>query len=122
MKKNLLILTMLTLCLGSVWAQITVGPSTGMYMDGWNGWNDGNIWSAYWKSSATTSDMSTPLLKFNSETGMNNTNGNIYSNQSYTLAAPDGYTISSYTFNGTATDGDVTITAETDLPMICQLQ
>jgi hypothetical protein len=41
---------------------------------------------------------------------MNTANGDIYSDQTYTLEAPSGYTIVSYSFNGTATEGDVTIT------------
>ena len=41
---------------------------------------------------------------------MNTTNGDIYSNQTYTLTAAEGYIITSYSFNGTATDGNVTIT------------
>lgn len=42
-------------------------------------------------------------------TGINTANGDIYAS-TYTLEAPAGYVISSYTLNGTATGGDVTIT------------
>ena len=79
-------------------------------MDGWDGYNDGNNWAAKWKSTATTADGTDVLLKFSGESGMNATTGDIYSNQTYTLEAPAGYVISGYTFNGTATNGDVTIT------------
>ena len=42
-------------------------------------------------------------------TGIDTSNGDIYAS-TYTLEAPAGYVISSYTLNGTATGGDVTIT------------
>lgn len=92
------------------WAQtqITVGPSTGVYWK--NGAATSDAWAPIWKSNATASGGTTPLLVFTGKTGMNTANGDIYSDQTYTLEAPAGYVIRSYTFNGTATDGDVTIT------------
>ncbi len=110
MKRTLLFFFALLMGISGAWAQITVGPSTGTYMDGWDGTNDGNEWAAKWKSTATTADGTDVLLKFSGESGMNATTGDIYSNQTYTLEAPAGYVISGYTFNGTATNGDVTIT------------
>ena len=79
-------------------------------MDGLDGTDDSNGWARYWKSTAKTADGSASLLTFytSGATGMNTNNGDIYSD-TYTLEAPDGYLISSYTFNGTA-GGNVTIT------------
>lgn len=79
-------------------------------MDALDGTDDGNGWAPIWKSTAKASDMTTPMLVLTGETGMNTSNGDIFSNQTYTLEAPSGYTIVSYSFNGTATAGDVTIT------------
>ncbi len=89
-------------------AQITVSPSTGVYWK--NGAATSDAWAPQWKSNALAADRTTPLLVFTGETGMNTATGDIYSNQAYTLEVPAGYFISSYTFNGTATGGDVTIT------------
>lgn len=94
----------------SAWAiDVTVGPSTGTYYANGNP-NPTNGWGPTWKSKATASDLTTPLLTFEGKTGMNTANGNIYSNQTYTLTAPTGYVIVGYTFNGTATGNDITIT------------
>lgn len=90
---------------------VLVGPSTGTYHGGWDeGAKPADSWGAYWKSTAKTTDGTSELLRLNGETGMDTSTGDIYSGQTYTLTAPTGYVISSYTFNGTATDGDVTIT------------
>ena len=111
MKKLFTLLTMLVVGIGSMWAQITVGPSTGTYMDALDGSEDNNGWAVYWKSSAKATDGTTSLLILQAPSGMNTSNGNIYANENaYTLTAPDGYIISGYTFNGTATDGDLTFT------------
>lgn len=108
MKKLLLIVcTLLTLGVGGAWAQITVSPSTGDYWK--NGAVSSDAWAPIWKSTVTASDGSTPLLVMTAGTGINTSNGDIYAS-TYTLEVPDGYVISSYTLNGTATDGDVTIT------------
>ena len=114
MKKITFLLTLLLTLLISqeVVAQITVTPSNGVYWK--NGAVSSDDWCPQWKSNATTKDGTTPLLVFTGETGMNTTTGNIYSNQTYTLEAPSGYVISGYTFNGTATGGDVTITPSGD--------
>lgn len=95
----------------SAWAiDVTVGKSTGTYYDPNGNANPTNGWGPTWKSTATASDLTTPLLTFEGQTGMNTNNGNIYSNQTYTLTAPSGYVIVGYTFNGTATGNDITIT------------
>ena len=113
MKRILLFFYALLMGISGVWAtDVTVSPSTGTYMDDWDGTNDGNGWAAIWKSNATTPDGTEVLLKFSGESGMNETTGDIYSNQTYTLQVPAGYTIISYSFNGTATEGDVTITPD----------
>ena len=109
MKKFLLLICALIGTVGA-WAQITVSPSTGKYWKG--GAQSSDSWAPQWKSNAKTSDGTTSLLVFTGETGMNTATGDIYSNQSYTLEAPTGYKIVSYTFNGTATEGDVTITPD----------
>lgn len=106
MKKLLLIVCALLATVG-VGAQITVSPSTGVYWK--NGAVSSDAWAPIWKSSVTASDGSTPLLVMTAGTGINTANGDIYAS-TYTLEAPAGYVISSYTLNGTATDGDVTIT------------
>lgn len=108
MKKTLFILFALLMTVSGAWAQITVSPSTGVYWK--NGAETTDAWAPIWKSNAKAADFTTPMLVLTGETGMNTANGDIYSNQTYTLTAPEGYTIVSYTFNGTATDGDVTIT------------
>jgi len=111
MKRFTTILTFLMLICMGVWAQITVGPSTGTYMDALDGTDDENGWAAYWKSSAKAADGSTSLLILQAPSGMDTSNGDIYANaNAYTLNAPSGYVISGYTINGTATGGDVTIT------------
>ena len=110
MKKLLLLLcALLTLGGSTAWAtDVVVLPSNGVY------WKNGAVsdaaWAPTWKSTATASDLVTPLLIFEGETGMNTANGNIYSRQTYTLTAPSGYVIVGYTFNGTATGDDITIT------------
>ena len=106
MKKLLLIVCALLATVGA-WAQITVGPSTGVYWK--NGAVSSDAWAPIWKSSVTASDGSTPLLVMTAGTGIDTSNGDIYAS-TYTLEAPVGYVISSYTLNGTATGGDVTIT------------
>lgn len=106
MKKILLLICTLLGTVGA-WAQITVSPSTGVY------WKNGAVssaaWAPIWKSSVTASDGSTPLLVMTAGTGIDTSNGDIYAS-TYTLEVPAGYVISSYTLNGTATGGDVTIT------------
>jgi len=91
-------------------ADVTVTPANGVYWK--NGAATTDAWAPIWKSTAKASDFTTPLLVLTGETGMNTANGDIYSNQTYTLEAPSGYTIVSYSFNGTATEGDVTITPD----------
>lgn len=91
----------------TVWAQITVGPSSGVYWK--NGAVSSDAWAPIWKSSVTAADGSTPLLVMTAGTGIDTSSGDIYPS-TYTLEVPDGYIISSYTLNGTATGGDVTIT------------
>ncbi len=110
MRKILLtLLALLSLGGNGAWAaDIAVTPSNGVYWK--NGAVTSDAWAPIWKSNAKASDMTTPMLVLTGETGMNTANGDIYSNQTYTLEAPSGYTIVSYSFNGTATDGDVTIT------------
>ncbi len=108
MKKLLFLMCALLLGVSGAWAQITVSPSTGVYWK--NGAVSSDAWAPQWKSNAKAIDGTTPLLVFTGETGMNTANGDIYSNQSYTLEAPSGYVIVGYTFNGTATGGDVIIT------------
>ena len=105
-KLTLLLIALFT-TMGAWAADITVSPSNGVYWK--NGAQTSDAWAPIWKSNAKASDMTTPMLVLTGETGMNTANGDIYSNQTYTLEAPSGYTIVSYTFNGTATDGDVTI-------------
>lgn len=110
MKKLLLLLcALLTLGGSTAWAtDVTVLPANGVYWK--NGSATTDAWAPTWKSTATASDLVTPLLIFEGETGMNTANGNIYSRQTYTLTAPSGYVIVGYTFNGTATGDDITIT------------
>ncbi len=91
----------------SAWAQISVTPSTGVYWK--NGAVSSDRWAPIWKSNVTAADGSTPLLVMTAGTGIDTSNGDIYAS-TYTLEAPAGYVISSYTLNGTATGGDVTIT------------
>lgn len=98
---------LLTLGVSGAWAQISVSPSTGVYWK--NGAVSSDAWAPIWKSSVTASDGSTPLLVMTAGTGINTANGDIYAS-TYTLEVPAGYIISSYTLNGTATGGDVTIT------------
>ena len=108
MKKFLLLICALLGTVGAWATDVTVSPSNGVYWK--NGAVTSDAWAPIWKSNAKASDFTTPLLVLTGETGMNTANGDIYSNQTYTLEAPSGYTIVSYSFNGTATDGDVTIT------------
>lgn len=109
MKKLLLFICVLLTGISGAWAaDIAVTPSNGVYWK--NGAVTSDAWAPMWKSNAKASDMTTPMLVLTGETGMNTANGDIYSNQTYTLEAPAGYTIVSYSFNGTATEGDVTIT------------
>lgn len=91
----------------SAWAQISVTPSTGVYWK--NGAVSSDAWAPIWKSSVTASDGSTPLLVMTAGTGIDTSNGDIYAS-TYRLEVPAGYVISSYTLNGTAAGGDVTIT------------
>lgn len=112
MRKLLLFFFALLTSVSGVWATttITVGPSSGTYH---KGWDSGAIsdWGAYWKSTAKTTSTPSDLLRFNGNGGgMNATNGDIYSNQTYTLTAATGWVITSYTFNGTAKGADITIT------------
>ena len=103
MKKLFTSLTTLILCIGSMWGgDVTVSPSNGAYWK--NGAPTSDAWAPQWKSTATASDGTTPMLVFTGVTGMKTANGDIYSNQTYTLQAPSGYTIVSYSFNGTATE------------------
>lgn len=111
MKRITLLLMSVLLYATSAWAiDVTVGPSTGTYYDSDGNPNPTNGWGPTWKSTASASNGTTPLLTFTGQTGMNITNGDIYSKQTYTLTAPTGYVIVGYTFNGTATDDDITIT------------
>ena len=87
---------------------MTVLPANGACWK--NGAASSDAWAPMWKSTVTALDLSTPLLTFVGGTGMNTANGNIYSNQTYTLTAPSDYVIVGYTFNGTATGADLTIT------------
>ena len=108
MKKLLLIVCALLATVGAWATDVTVLPANGVYWK--NGAVSSDAWAPIWKSTATASDLTTPLLTFEGQTGMNTANGNIYSNQTYTLTAPSGYVIVGYTFNGTATGYDITIT------------
>ena len=111
MKRITLLLMSVLLYATSAWAiDVTVGPSTGTYYDSDGNPNPTNGWGPTWKSTASASNGTTPLLTFTGQTGMNITNGDIYSKQTYTLTAPTGYVIVGYTFNGTATGNDITIT------------
>lgn len=111
MKRITLLLMSVLLYATSAWAiDVTVGPSTGTYYDSSGKANPTNGWGPTWKSTASASNGTTPLLTFTGQTGMNIHNGDIYSNQTYTLTAPTGYVIVSYTINGTATGADITIT------------
>lgn len=111
MKRITLLLMSVLLYATSAWAiDVTVGPSTGTYYDSSGKANPTNGWGPTWKSTASASNGTTPLLTFTGQTGMNIHNGDIYSNQTYTLTAPTGYVIVSYTIIGTATGADITIT------------
>ena len=107
MKQKLTLLLLALITTMTAWAQITVCPSNGVY------WKNGAVsydpWTPLWKSNVTAADGSTPLLVMTAGTGINTANGDIYAS-TYTLEVPSGYIISSYTLNGTATGGDVTIT------------
>lgn len=94
--------------MGTWAADVTVLPANGVYWK--NNAQSSDAWAPQWKSNAKAIDGTTPLIVFTGETGMDTSNGDIYSKQSYTLQAPLGYTIVSYTFNGTATRDDITIT------------
>lgn len=98
---------LLTLGASGAWAQITVSPSTGVFWK--NGAVSSDPWAPIWKSTQLAADGSTPLLTLEAGTGMNTANGDIYAS-TYTLTVPSGYTISSYTLDGTAAGGDVTVT------------
>ena len=91
---------------------VSVGTSTGTYYDGQG--RSTSAWGGTWKSTLTTTD-SSPLLTITSGTGMNASTGDLYTLDAgaactYTLTAADGYVITGYTINGTATDADVVIT------------
>ena len=91
---------------------VSVGTSTGTYYDGQG--NVASAWGGTWKSSVVTSD-SSPLLTVTAGTVMNASTGDLYTldagaDCTYTLTAADGYVITGYTINGTATDADVVIT------------
>lgn len=90
-----------------VWAEITVSPSTGVYWK--NGAVSSDAWAPIWKSTQLAADGSTPLLTLEAGTGMDTANGDIYAS-TYTLTVATGYTISSYSLDGTAAGGDVTVT------------
>ncbi|MBO7067703.1 MAG: hypothetical protein J6W52_03355 [Bacteroidaceae bacterium] len=112
MKKKLILLILALFTAVGAWAiDVTIGPSTGTYHKGWSfaALSSGD-WGAYWKSSYRTGSTPNDLLRFNGETGMNTTNGDIYSNQTYTLTAATGWVIASYSINGTASGDDITIT------------
>ena len=108
MKRITLLLVSVLLYATSAWAQISVTPSTGVYREK-NGTESPDEWAPIWKSNVTAADGSTPLLVMTAGTGINTSNGNIFPSN-YTLEVPAGYVISSYTLNGTAAGGDVTIT------------
>ena len=112
MKQKLTLLLIALVTSMGAWAtDVTVSPSNGVYWK--NGAETSDAWAPVWKSTATASDGSTPLLVFTAATGMNTATGDIYAHATpYILEAAPGYVISSYTFNGTATDGDVTITPD----------
>lgn len=111
MKRTLLFLSALLMTISGAWAtDVTVGPSYGTYYAQAGNAISGDNWGPTWKSNVTAVDGSTPLLTLTSQTGMHSLNGDIYSNQTYTLTAPAGYVIVGYTFNGTATAADITIT------------
>ena len=79
MRKILLLMcALLTLGASGAWAQITVSPSTGLYMDALDGTDDGNGWASIWKSNAKAADGTTPLLVLTAGTGMDTSNGDIY--------------------------------------------
>ena len=108
MKKLLLFICVLLTGISGAWAaDIAVAPSFGVY------WKNGAVtldaWAPIWKSNQLAADGSTPLLTLEAGTGMDTANGDIYASN-YTLTVPSGYTISSYTLNGIATGGDVTVT------------
>ena len=107
MRKLLFFFFALLASVSGAWAQIAVSPSTGVYWK--NGAVSSDKWAPIWKSNVTASDGSTPLLVMTAGTGINTENGDIYPS-TYTLEVPAGYVISNYTLNGTATEGDVTIT------------
>ena len=108
MKRLLLLFNALLFVVSGAMAQIPVGPSTGQYWKGGAATSD--AWAPNWKSTAKATD-GTSLLEFynTGANGMNTSTGDLYAD-TYTLEVPTGYLISSYTFNGTATSGDVTIT------------
>ena len=109
MKQKLTLLILALFTTVGTWAtDVTVSPSTGVYWK--NGAQTSDAWAPIWKSNAKAADGTTPMLVLTGESGMNTANGDIYSGQTYTLQAPLGYTIVSYTFNGTATGDDITIT------------
>lgn len=109
MKRLLLLFNALLFVVSGAMAQISVGPSTGQYWK--NGAATSDAWAPNWKSTAKATDGTSSLLEFynTGATGMNTSTGDLYAD-TYTLQVPTGYLISSYTFNGTATGGDVTIT------------
>ena len=114
MKRITTILTFLMLLCMGAWAsevEITVGPATGTYHKGWNSaaLQTGD-WGAYWRSTAKAPNGTADLLRFNTSTGMNTTNGDIFSTFDYTLEAAAGCFIKSYTINGVAVSQDITIT------------
>lgn len=109
MRKLLFFFFALLASVSGAWAMdVIVQPANGVYWK--NGSATTDAWAPMWKSTATASDLSTPLLTFEGQTGMNTANGDIYSRQTYTLTVPSGYVIVGYTFNGTATGDDITIT------------
>ena len=110
MRKILLtLLALLSLGGNGAWAtDIAVTPSNGVYWK--NGAVTSDAWAPIWKSNQLAADGTTPLLVLTGKTGMDTVGGDIYSDQTYTLEAPSGYSIVSYSFNGSARGGDVTIT------------
>ena len=108
MRKLLFLFIALLTGVSGAWAtDVTVAAGSGVF------WKDGAVssdaWAPIWKSNALTSDGTTPLLVLTAGTGIDTSNCDLYAS-TYTLEAPAGYLIVSYSFNGTATGGDVTIT------------
>ena len=92
------------------WAStdVTINPSNGVYWK--NGAVTSDAWAPIWKSTATATDGTTPLLVLTAPTGMRTADGAIWANATpYSLEAASGYVITGYTINGTARNADITI-------------